>query len=69
MNASHHTHTQARSSAWTGRAPRSMNDAFGTHVTLPGERQAAYHRSDRIVMWASAVAFAALVVMAVLKWI
>ena len=62
-------HTRARGSAWTGRAPRSMNEAFGPHVSLPGEREAAYHRNDRIVMWACAIAFAALLAMAALRWI
>jgi hypothetical protein len=46
-----------------------MNEAFGPHVTLPGEREAAYHRTDRIVMWACAIAFAALLAMAALGWI
>lgn len=63
------THTRAKSSAWTGRAPRSMNEAFGPHVHLPGEREAAYHRNDRIVMWASAAAAAVLLVFAALSWI
>jgi hypothetical protein len=49
-----------------------MNEAFGPHVSFPGEREAAYHRNDRndrIVMWACATAFAALLAMAALRWI
>jgi hypothetical protein len=46
-----------------------MNEAFGPNVTLPGEREAAHHRNDRIVMWACATAFAALLAMAALRWI
>jgi len=60
------TPARAKGSAWTGRAPRTMNEAFGPHVSLPGEREAAYHRKDRILMLACAVAFAALLAMAAL---
>lgn len=63
------THTRARGSAWTGRAPRTMNEAFGPHVRLPGERDAAYHRTDLIVMWGCAIAAVALLTMAALAWI
>ena len=63
------THTRAKSSAWTGRAPRSMNEAFGPHVHLPSEQDAAYHRHDRIVMWGCAAVAAALLVFAALSWI
>ena len=62
-------HTRARGSAWTGRTPRTMNEAFGPHVSISGEREAAHHRNDRIVMWACAIAFAALLAMAALRWI
>lgn len=63
------TPARAKGSAWTGRAPRTMNEAFGPHVSLPGERKAPYHRKDRIVMWACATAIAALFAMAALRWI
>ena len=64
------THTRARSSAWTGRAPRTVTEAFGPHASgLRGEREAAHDRQDVIVMCACAVAVVALLGMAALRWI
>lgn len=50
-----------RSSSYTGRAARSLDDAFGPYARGPIHEPV--HKSDRIVLWASACGLAALLVM------
>lgn len=53
-------------SNWTGRAPRTLEDAFGPSVRDFTESQ-PFHKSDRIVMWGCAAAVVAFIVIA-LVW-
>lgn len=51
-----------RSSNWTGRSARSMADAFGPYTdNRISEPEEPMHPTDRIVIWASAIAACALV--------
>lgn len=59
-----------RSSAWTGRAARDLNEAFGPYARGPiDDGTPRWSRTDRIVVWSSVLGFVALVAMELAGWL
>lgn len=57
-----------RSSSWTGRSARSLNEAFGPHQDFISD-DAPMRKADTIIIGISGVAFMVVVALIAIEWI